>query len=81
LRRATKKNTQPRQNDTFEFVCMYIYNTLASFAMVRVGGMTRPFSRSAGCIMSGCKCGGRSGRICPATKNISHSITLALMDL
>ena len=42
--------------------------TLACFSMVRVGGMTRPFSRSAGCITSGCKCGGRSGRMCPAHK-------------
>ena len=66
----TKKQNKTRPNDIFEFVCMYIYCTLASFVMVRVGGMTRPFSRSAGCIMSGCKCGGRSGRICPAMKNI-----------
>lgn len=65
--RSTRAGEEKNKTTVMKF-CVYIYYTLACFSMVRVGGMTLPFSRSAGCIMSGCKWGGRSGRMCPVTR-------------
>ena len=74
--RKERKQDAKRSFDTR--ISVYIYCTLACFSMVRVGGMTRPFSRSAGCIMSGFKCVGRSGRMCPETKKISPNALLSI---